>query len=104
MDLGAVMAISRVAAGLSQLQLAQIVGCSQSTIWRIEAGKRQSLYDIRELLRFADAIGIPRRALLPLILGEQDSNDDQAARADAGMRRRTRYVGTTGPVRLAGHP
>jgi len=72
-DLGAVMAIIRVAAGLTQLQLAQIVGCSQTTIWRLEAGERQSLYDIRELLRFADAVGMPRRALLPLILGRSDT-------------------------------
>jgi transcriptional regulator with XRE-family HTH domain len=69
MDLGAVIAIFRAAAGLSQLQLAQIVGCSQPTIGRIEAGERKTLYDIRELLRFADAIGMPRRTLLPLILG-----------------------------------
>lgn len=72
MDLGAVMAIIRAAAGLSRLQLAHMLGCSQATIWRIEAGERQSLYDIRELLRFADAVGMPRQALLPLILGEED--------------------------------
>jgi transcriptional regulator with XRE-family HTH domain len=76
MDLGAVMVICRIAAGLSQLQFAHILGCSQATIWRIETGKRQSLYDIRELLRFADAIGMPRRVLLPLILGDQADHDD----------------------------
>jgi transcriptional regulator with XRE-family HTH domain len=93
-DLGAVMAISRVAAGLSQLQLAQIAGCSQSTIWRIEAGKRQSLYDIRELLRFADVIGMPRRALLPLILGDHDSGE-ASAQADPGARRQTGRLALT---------
>jgi len=84
MDLGAVMAVIRVAAGLTQLQLAQIVGCSQTTIWRLEAGERQSLYDIRELLRFADAVGMPRRALLPLILGRSDADRAALAAAEAG--------------------
>ena len=27
------------------------------------------LYDIRELLRFADAVAMPREALLPVLLG-----------------------------------
>ena len=39
-DLGAVMAAFRAEAGLSQLEVAQIAGCAQSTIWRIEAGER----------------------------------------------------------------
>lgn len=99
-DLGAVMAISRVAAGLSQLQLAQVVGCSQSTIWRIEAGKRQSLYDIRELLRFADVIGMPRRALLPLILGDHDSGE-APAQADPGVRRQNASLPLTAAATLA---
>lgn len=74
-DLAAVMVICRVSAGLSQLEFGHLLGCSQATIWRLEAGKRQSLYDIRELLRFADSIGMPRRVLLPLILGDKDLDD-----------------------------
>jgi transcriptional regulator with XRE-family HTH domain len=83
-DLGAVMAVFRTAAGLSQLELAQILSCSQSTIWRIEAGERKSLYDIRELLRFADTVGMPRHALLPLVLGDPAAGDGRPVLADTG--------------------
>ena len=75
LDLGAVMAIFRAAAGLSQHQLAQMLGCSQSSIWRIEAGERKTLYDIRELLRFADTVAMPRRMLLPLIMSAPEAAD-----------------------------
>jgi transcriptional regulator with XRE-family HTH domain len=72
-DMGAVMTIIRAASGLSQLQLAEILDCSQTTIWRIEAGERKSLHDIRELLRFADKLGMPRQALVPLLLSSPDA-------------------------------
>ncbi|HZR48429.1 MAG TPA: helix-turn-helix transcriptional regulator [Streptosporangiaceae bacterium] len=85
LDLGAAMAIFRAAAGLSQQQLAQMLGCSQSSIWRIEAGERKTLYDIRELLRFADTIAMPRRMLLPLIMSASEAAD-------------TPDLGNTGPA------
>jgi len=46
-DLGSMVAIIRTTAGLSQLELAELLGCSHSMVWLIEAGKRKSLYDIR---------------------------------------------------------
>ncbi|GAA4638636.1 hypothetical protein GCM10023196_097150 [Actinoallomurus vinaceus] len=70
---GMVLAVFRAAAGLSQLELANLLGWSQSTVSLIESGRRQNLYDIRELLRFADIIDMPREALLPLILGRADA-------------------------------
>jgi transcriptional regulator with XRE-family HTH domain len=79
------MAIFRTAAGLSQLQLSQMLGCSQTTIWRLEAGERKSLYDIRELLRFADTVGMPRLALLPLILGRERGNGARSLDAASSM-------------------
>ncbi|GGL03130.1 hypothetical protein Sme01_19110 [Sphaerisporangium melleum] len=69
-DLPAFVALVRAAMGLSQLELASLVGWSQSTVNRIEHGERGTLYDIRELVRFADAIDMPRHALLPLIMGK----------------------------------
>jgi transcriptional regulator with XRE-family HTH domain len=72
------VAIIRAAAGMTQLQFADLLGWSQATVWRIEASERKSLYDIRELLRFADAIGMPRGALIPLLLS---SPEDQPAGA-----------------------
>ncbi|WP_158578843.1 helix-turn-helix domain-containing protein [Spongiactinospora rosea] len=70
-ELGTFVTILRAATGLSQLDLGNIVGISQSAISLIENGERDTLYDIRELLRFADACDIPRKALLPLVLGPE---------------------------------
>jgi transcriptional regulator with XRE-family HTH domain len=72
-DVGAMVAILRTAAGLSQLDLGNLVeGWSQSTVSMIERGHRDTLYDIRELLRFADAVDMPREALLPLVFSRTD--------------------------------
>ena len=70
LDLAAVLVIYRSAAGLSQQELAERTGFSQSAIWYWEARKRQGIYDIRQLLQFADAVRMPRQALLPVILGQ----------------------------------
>ncbi|WP_285584462.1 hypothetical protein [Actinoallomurus iriomotensis] len=58
--------------------------------WRlslIERGRRDTLYDVRELLRFADAVGMPREALLPLILGDPDAilGDDNGSKLAEGL-------------------
>ncbi|GLY80562.1 helix-turn-helix transcriptional regulator [Actinoallomurus iriomotensis] len=82
LDVGAVVAILRAATGLSQLDLANVVeGWSQSTVSLIERGRRDTLYDVRELLRFADAVGMPRENLLPLILGDPGAvlDDNESA-------------------------
>ncbi|GII87613.1 hypothetical protein Ssi03_56030 [Sphaerisporangium siamense] len=70
-DLPAFLLRVRSAMGLSQLELASLVGWSQSTVNRVENGERNTLYDIRELLRFADAIDMPRHALAPLFTGDE---------------------------------
>ena len=70
MDFPAVLVIYRSAARLSRRGLAERTGLSESTIWRFEAGERQGIYDIRQLLQFADSVAMPRPALLPVILGE----------------------------------
>jgi DNA-binding XRE family transcriptional regulator len=68
-DLGAAVAMFRVAAELSQRELGDLAGWSQGTVSLVETGRRDTLYDIRELLRFADAVTMPREALLPVLLG-----------------------------------
>ncbi len=73
LDLPAAVAVFRAAAGLSQHELADITGWSQSTLSLFETGHRETLYDIRALLRFADAVDMPREALLPLVLGRADT-------------------------------
>ncbi|GLW67670.1 hypothetical protein Arub01_59130 [Actinomadura rubrobrunea] len=70
LDLGAVLTVFRAAAGLTQEQMASLVpGWTKTKVTRIEAGARSTLYDIRELLTWADAVQMPREALLPMILG-----------------------------------
>lgn len=73
-DIPAVIAIFRAASELSQMELGNLVeGWSQSLVSLTERGRRDTLYDIRKLLTFADAVGMPRAALLPLILGRPDA-------------------------------
>lgn len=84
-DPGAMLVIFRAATGLSQFELADIMGWSQSTISLIEKGRRETLYDIRELRRFADLFLIPREALFPLMLGRVDSGFGDLAPSDAGL-------------------
>jgi hypothetical protein len=69
LDFPAVLVIYRSAARLSRRELGEITGLSHSTIWYYEAGERQGIYDIRQLLQFADSVEMPRSALLPVILG-----------------------------------
>jgi hypothetical protein len=73
-DIPAVVAIFRAASGLSQMELGNLVeGWSQSLVSLTERGQRDTLYDIRKLLAFADTVDMPRAALLPLILGQPDA-------------------------------
>jgi len=65
--------IYRSAAGLSRRELGERTGLSESVIWYWEAGRRQGIYDIRQLLQFADSLRMPRPALLPVILGQPDA-------------------------------
>jgi transcriptional regulator with XRE-family HTH domain len=72
-DLSAAMVIFRASSGLSQQDLADVMGWSQSKVCLIERGQRDTLFDIRELLRFADMVNMPRWALVPLLLGNPDA-------------------------------
>jgi hypothetical protein len=73
LDFPAVLVIYRSAAGLSRRELGERTGLSESVIWYWEAGRRQGIYDIRQLLQFADSLRMPRPALLPVILGQPDA-------------------------------
>jgi hypothetical protein len=70
LDFPAVLVIYRSAARLSRRELGDITGLSHSVIWYWEVGRRQGIYDIRQLLQFADSVQMPREALLPVILGQ----------------------------------
>jgi len=73
-DLPAVPAIVRAACGLSQRDLAAIVGWSPATLSYYERGVRDGMFDIRTALQFADAVGMPRAALLPLVCADPDAS------------------------------
>ena len=72
-NLAAVPAIVRAACGLSQRDLASIAGWSPAALSYYERGQRDAVFDIRTLLQFADAVGMPRSVLLPLILADPDT-------------------------------
>ena len=70
LDFQAVLVIYRAAAGVTRRELGDRAGLSESAIWYWEAGRRQGIYDIRQLLQLTDALKAPRLALLPVILGQ----------------------------------
>ncbi len=76
LDFQAVLVIYRSAAGVTRRELGERAGLSESVIWYWEAGRRQGIYDIRQLLQFADALKAPRVALLPVILGQPRALSD----------------------------
>jgi transcriptional regulator with XRE-family HTH domain len=69
----AVVAVFRAATGLSQSDVAAMAGWSRAALGLYEHGQRGAVFDIRVLLRFADAVAMPREALLPLVLGDTDA-------------------------------
>lgn len=84
LDLAAFAVLARKASRLSLGRLGALVagGRSAALMSMIEHGQRDTLYDIRKLLVFTDALGMPRVALAPLILGDPDGTldgDDVAA-------------------------
>jgi len=95
-DLPAVPAIVRAACGLSQRDLAAIVGWSPAAHSYGERGVRDGMFDIRAALQFTDAVGISRAALLPLVCADLDAGlaadaEDgtmslRLGRAGAGLR------------------
>jgi len=97
LDLGVALTIIRTAPGLSQLQFGNLVGWSQSAVARVEAGQRDSLYDIRRLFEVVDAVGMPREALIPLLLGVSDTEQlEREETDDMGMNRRQFSGGLVG--------
>ena len=83
-NLAAVPAIVRAACGLSQRDLAAIVGWSPAALSYYERGVRDGMFDIRTVLQFADAVGMPRAALLPLVSADPDAGGRDGARNRAG--------------------
>jgi transcriptional regulator with XRE-family HTH domain len=81
-NLPAVPAIVRAACGVSQRDIAAMAGWNQATLSYYERGIRDGMYDIRTALHFADAVGMPRAALLPLLFADADLNVGDLQRMD----------------------
>ncbi len=90
LNLSAVPAIVRAACGLSQRDLAEIVGWSQAALSYCERGVRDGIYDIRTAWQFCDSVGMPRDALLPLVFSDPDIGlpvgTGEGAMVDRGRR------------------
>jgi Helix-turn-helix domain len=99
-NLAAVPAIVRAACGLSQRDLAAIVGWSPAALSYYERGVRDGMSDIHAVLRFADAVGMPRAALLPLVFADPEAGLLAAMEDGTGMRPSRRGPG--GPAAAAG--
>jgi transcriptional regulator with XRE-family HTH domain len=102
-NLSAVPAIIRAASGLSQSDLAAIAGWSRGALGLYERGQRGAVFDIRVVLQFADAVGMPREALLPLVLGDADAAltaDSAVDETGVGVDRR-RFGGLTVGITVA---
>ncbi|GLX05728.1 helix-turn-helix transcriptional regulator [Microbispora sp. NBRC 16548] len=103
LDMGAALAILRGASRLSQLDFGNLLGWSQSMVTKVERRQRYTFHDVREILRVCDELGMPRTALLPLILGREDASlesDDEAGfwGADVDLDRREFGAVTSGLV------
>ncbi|MEO7193261.1 MAG: hypothetical protein ABIZ05_00320 [Pseudonocardiaceae bacterium] len=99
------MTIIRTAPGLNQLEFAALLGWSQSAVARAELGQRASLYDIRRLFEVVDAVGMPRGALIPLLLGdsgEEQIEQEEEEAGDVSINRREFNGGLVGLAAATG--
>jgi transcriptional regulator with XRE-family HTH domain len=90
-NIPAVVAVIRSACGLSQEDMAGVAGWSRSALSCYERGLRDAVFDVRALLQFADAVGMPRTSLLALVLADCDAaavsvGDEIVPRARSGAR------------------
>jgi len=92
-NLAAVPAIVRAACGLSQRDLAAIVGWSPAALSYYERGVRDGMFDIRTVLQFAGAVGMPRAALLPLVFADPDADLAAGTEDETGMELSRRDFG-----------
>jgi hypothetical protein len=76
LDFQAVLVIYRAGAGVTRREPGDRAGLPESVIWYREAGRRQGIYDIRQLLQLADSLKAPRLALSPARLGQPDALSD----------------------------
>ncbi|MBF6216924.1 helix-turn-helix transcriptional regulator [Nocardia abscessus] len=86
---GQALALVRREMGLSQADFGALLHWDRTHAGRVERGEVGTIFDIRELVRAADALGVPRTALLPILLGPVDPRtiEDRGKGADDMDRR-----------------
>lgn len=88
--------------GLSQLELATVLGWSQSAVARVESGQRDTLYDVRRLFEVADSLDMPRDTLIPMLMGTPaDARYERDETHDMSLNRRE-FGGLIGLAAAAG--
>jgi hypothetical protein len=92
-NLPAVPGIVRAACGVSQKDLAAMVGWSEAVLSYYARGIRDGMYDVRTVLQFADAVGMPRAALLPLVFADADAGLAAGAADGTGTQAGRRGIG-----------
>ncbi|MGY5224766.1 helix-turn-helix domain-containing protein [Nocardia asiatica] len=70
---GQALALVRKEMGLSQADFGALLHWDRTHAGRVERGEVGTIFDVRELVRAADALGVPRTALLPILLGQVDA-------------------------------
>ncbi|MBF6083817.1 helix-turn-helix transcriptional regulator [Nocardia cyriacigeorgica] len=80
---GRALALVRRQLGLSQADFGDLLHWERTHVGRVERCEVGTIFDLRELTRATDALGIPRTALLPLLLGAGEpgtiENGDEGA-------------------------
>lgn len=111
---GQALALVRREMGLSQADFGALLHWDRTHAGRVERGEVGTIFDVRELVRAADALGVPRTALLPLLLATTDTGtiDNRACEGVDDVDRRqfglaasmTAYTGVSIPPTRAAEP
>lgn len=92
---GQAFALIRRAHKLSQAEFGVLLHWDRSHTGRVEREEVGTLFDVRELIRVADTLGVPRRSLVPLLLGTAEIGSIEGTDGDEGADVDRRQFGLT---------
>ncbi|WP_194852901.1 helix-turn-helix domain-containing protein [Nocardia sp. SYP-A9097] len=100
--IGPALALVRKAMGLSQADFGELLHWDRAHTGRVERGDVATVFDVRELRRIADALGIPRLALLPLLLEPDDARSIETGGREGADNVDRRQFGLTAALASTG--